>query len=60
MEEICYFNFEDDRLGVMTALADLGTIKSAYEEMFNPLRLFSSSMKIQIVEGWEKFARRLA
>ena len=58
MEEICYFNFEDDRLGVM-ALADLDTIKSAYEEMFDAQPLFFFD-EIQIVEGWEKFARRLA
>lgn len=58
MEEICYFNFEDDRLGIMT-LADLDTIKSAYEEMFDTQPVFFFD-EIQIVEGWEKFARRLA
>ena len=58
IEEICYFNFEDDRLGVMT-LADLDTIKSAYEEMFDTQPVFFFD-EIQIVEGWEKFARRLA
>ena len=58
MEEICYFNFEDDRLGIMT-LADLDTIKSAYEEMFDTLPIFFFD-EIQIVDGWEKFARRLA
>ena len=58
MEEICYFNFEDDRLGIMT-LADLDIIKSAYEEMFDNQPVFFLD-EIQIVEGWEKFARRLA
>ena len=58
MEEICYFNFEDDRLGIMT-LADLDIIKSAYEEMFDTQPVFFFD-EIQIVEGWEKFARRLA
>ena len=58
IEEVCYFNFEDDRLGVMT-LADLDTIKSAYEEMFDTQPVFFFD-EIQIVEGWEKFARRLA
>ena len=58
MEEICYFNFEDDRLGIMT-LADLDIIKSAYEEMFDNQPVFFFD-EIQIVEGWEKFARRLA
>ena len=58
MEEICYFNFEDDRLGIMT-LADLDIIKSAYEEMFDTQPVFFFD-EIQVVEGWEKFARRLA
>ena len=58
IEEICYFNFEDDRLGVMT-LPDLDAIKSAYEEMFDTQPVFFFD-EIQIVEGWEKFARRLA
>jgi hypothetical protein len=58
MEEICYFNFEDDRLGIMT-LPDLDIIKSAYEEMFDTQPVFFFD-EIQIVEGWEKFARRLA
>ena len=58
MEEICYFNFEDDRLGIMT-LTDLDVIKPAYEEMFDTQPVFFFD-EIQIVEGWEKFARRLA
>ncbi len=58
IEEIFYFNFEDDRLGVMT-LPDLDAIKSAYEEMFDTQPVFFFD-EIQIVEGWEKFARRLA
>lgn len=58
IDEICYFNFEDDRLGVMT-LADLDIVKSAYEEMFDNQPVFFFD-EIQVVEGWEKFARRLA
>lgn len=58
IEEICYFNFEDDRLGVMR-LPDLDAIKSAYEEMFDTQPIFFFD-EIQVVEGWEKFARRLA
>ena len=57
IEEICYFNFEDDRLGMMT-LPDLDAIKSAYEEIFDTQPVFFFD-EIQIVEGWEKFARRL-
>ena len=58
IEEICYFNFEDDRLGVMT-MADLDGIKLAYEEMFDEQPVFFFD-EIQVVEGWEKFVRRLA
>ena len=58
IEEICYFNFEDDRLGMMT-LPDLDAIKSAYEEIFDTQPIFFFD-EIQVVEGWEKFARRLA
>ena len=47
IEEICYFNFEDDRLGIMT-LADLDIIKSAYEEMFDTQPVFFFD-EIQIV-----------
>lgn len=58
VEEMCYFNFEDDRLGVIT-MEDLDTIKSAYEEMYDS-RPFFFFDEIQVVDGWEKFARRLA
>ena len=57
IEEMCYFNFEDDRLCVMT-LADLDSVKLAYEEMFDVQPIFFFD-EIQVVEGWEKFARRL-
>lgn len=58
IEEILYFNFEDDRLGEMS-LADLDMIKTCYEEMF-PYRPMFFLDEIQNVEGWEHFARRLA
>lgn len=57
-EEILYFNFEDDRLAGVE-LADLDTIKLAYEEMYSWQPIFMLD-EIQIVDGWEKFARRLA
>ena len=57
-DEILYFNFEDDRLGEMDA-SDLDTIKTTYEEMFDTKPIFFLD-EIQIIEGWEKFARRLA
>lgn len=57
-EEILYFNFEDDRLGNIEQ-SDLDTIKQAYEELYEHRPVFMLD-EIQIVDGWEKFARRLA
>ncbi len=57
-EEILFFNFEDDRLGVVS-LSDLDTIKLAYEEIFDCKPIFFLD-EIQIVDKWEKFVRRLA
>ncbi|MDR2585834.1 MAG: ATP-binding protein [Prevotellaceae bacterium] len=56
--EILYFNFEDDRLPLMST-ADLDLIKICYEEMYNHKPIFFLD-EIQIVPNWEKFARRLA
>jgi len=57
-EEFLYFNFEDDRIGVIN-IGDLDLIKLCYEEMYNHRPIFFLD-EIQIVAGWEKFARRLA
>lgn len=57
-EEILYFTFEDDRLENLK-LSDLDDIKQAYEEMYEHQPIFMLD-EIQIVDGWEKFARRLA
>ena len=57
-EEILYFNFEDDRLENLQ-LSDLDAIKQAYEEMYGHQPIFMLD-EIQIIDGWEKFARRLA
>lgn len=57
-EEILYFNFEDDRLDGIT-LSDLDTLLQCYAELFEH-KPFVFLDEIQIVEGWEKFARRLA
>lgn len=57
-EEILYFNFEDDRLGSLR-LSDLDLVKQAYEELYAHRPVFMLD-EIQIVDGWEKFARRLA
>lgn len=57
-EEILYFNFEDDRL-MSLATADLDRIKVCFEEMFDCKPIFFLD-EIQVVDYWEKFARRLA
>ena len=57
-EEILYFTFEDDRLENLK-LSDLDIIKQAYEEMYEHQPIFMLD-EIQIIDGWEKFARRLA
>ena len=57
-EEVLYFNFEDDRLDTLS-LSDLDLLKQAYEEMHAHRPIFMLD-EIQIVDGWEKFARRLA
>ncbi len=57
IDEILFFNFEDDRLDGLQ-ISDLDTIKLAYEEMYGTKPIFFLD-EIQIVEHWEKFARRL-
>ena len=58
IDEILYFNFEDDRLAALET-ADLDLIKICYEEMYDHKPFFFLD-EIQIVPNWEKFARRLA
>ena len=58
IEEFLYFNFEDDRLEDVKQ-SDLDTIKQAYEELYAYQPIFMLD-EIQLVDGWEKFARRLA
>ena len=58
IEEFLYFNFEDDRLEDVRQ-GDLDTIKQAYEELYEHQPIFMLD-EIQLVDGWEKFARRLA
>jgi len=58
IDEILYFNFEDDRLATLET-ADLDLIKTCYEEMYDHKPFFFLD-EIQIVPSWEKFARRLA
>lgn len=57
-EEILYFNFEDDRIDSLE-ISDLDLIKTCYEEMYDDRPIFFLD-EIQLVDRWEKFARRLA
>ena len=57
-EHLLYVNFEDERLiGMATSGFDL--LLDAYKELW-PHKPFIFLDELQIVEGWEKFARRLA
>lgn len=58
IDEILYFNFEDDRIDSMD-ISDLDLIKCCYEEMYEHQPIFFLD-EIQNIQGWEKFARRLA
>jgi uncharacterized protein len=57
-DEILYFNFEDDRIASLDT-EDLDRIKVSYEEMYDCKPIFFLD-EIQVVDRWEKFARRLA
>ena len=58
ISEILYFNFEDDRITEMT-VGDLHLILDCYSEMYEH-KPFIFLDEVQIVDKWEKFARRLA
>jgi predicted AAA+ superfamily ATPase len=57
IDEILYFNFEDDRLPAL-ALGDLDLLKTSYEEMYDCRPLFFLD-EIQIVDGWENLPAAL-
>lgn len=57
-EEFFYINFEDDRL-IGLSVMELNELKSCYEELYHYTPIFFLD-EIQIIEGWEKFVRRLA
>ena len=58
IEEICYINFDDERITGITS-KELGHILDAYHALYDgePILFFD---EIQNVPGWESFARRLA
>jgi predicted AAA+ superfamily ATPase len=57
-EQILYINFEEERLSELTT-ADLSLIIDCYREMYDykPILFLD---EIQLIDNWEKFARRLA
>lgn len=57
-EEMLYLNFEDDRLAQFDR-SDFELILEAHAEMYGKRPMLFLD-EIQIIEGWEKFARRLA
>lgn len=57
-DEIIYLNFEDERLGDMEA-SDLNKILEVHASMSNKRPMLFLD-EIQNVDGWEKFARRIA
>ncbi len=58
-EDILYFNFEDERLYFSKA-SELGIITDSYRELYPDRKPLVYLDEIQNVDGWEKFARRLA
>lgn len=58
-EDTLYVNFEDERLFNIRA-EELGQILDAYSELYPGKRPFVYLDEIQNIDGWEKFARRLA
>lgn len=58
-ESILYINFEDERLSGIKA-EQLGIILDSYSELFPETKPFIYLDEIQNIEGWEKFARRIA
>lgn len=58
IEDILYINFEDERIADIKA-EELGLIIEAYHELYSGKpRIYLD--EIQNINGWEKFARRLA
>lgn len=56
--EMLYVNFEDERLGGMTAM-ELNLLLETHMEMYGKRPILFLD-EIQNIDGWEKFARRLA
>ncbi len=59
IEDCLYINFEDERIAAIKA-EELGIILECYGELYGSRRPTVYLDEIQNVEGWEKFARRIA
>lgn len=59
INNILFINFEDERIRGIRA-DELSLILDAYKEMYSDSKPILFLDEIQNVEGWEKFARRLA
>jgi len=57
-QQILYINFEEERLAELTT-SDLSLILDCYSEMFDYSPIIFLD-EIQLIDKWEKFARRLA
>lgn len=59
LEDCLYINFEDERISSINA-SELGLLLECYAEMYDNRKPLIYLDEIQNIEGWEKFARRLA
>ncbi len=59
VQDVLFINFEDERLSALKA-EELGVILDSYMELYPGKQPLVYLDEIQNVEGWEKFARRLA
>lgn len=57
-DKMLYLNFEDDRLSGFTA-EDFEKILECHAEMYDQRPMLFLD-EVQNIEGWEKFARRMA
>jgi predicted AAA+ superfamily ATPase len=59
VNDCLYINFEDERISSIEA-SELGLLLECYSEMYDNPKPLIYLDEIQNIEGWEKFARRLA
>ncbi len=57
--DFIYLNFEDERLSNIQA-QELGLILDCYNEIHPEIQPWIYLDEIQLIDGWEKFARRIA